>query len=193
MRLYYSRNSPYARIARMAVVEWEIAPVEQIEVVTRAPDNPLLKVSPTARVPCLVDGERVIGEARTICAYLQSMDADHRSTADWDRIAFESTLTGFLDGLAVWIRETRRPEDYRSSAVIEHERAKTLRCLEWLDGRVASPRGTALDFGDMTLVSALHVMEFNRLVPDWQSGHPVLGNWLDQLEGRPSVSTTQPR
>ena len=79
MKLFYTQNSPYARVARIAVIEANLnAEVEHVKVVNRDVDSPLLGYNPTCRVPTLVDGEIMLGETRNICAYLYSLTGKNR-------------------------------------------------------------------------------------------------------------------
>lgn len=71
MQLFYSQNSPYARIARMAVREFGLLDrVEERKAANRQPDNPVLAFSAAGRVPTLVDGDLVLTEARYVFDYL---------------------------------------------------------------------------------------------------------------------------
>ena len=65
MRLYYTANSPYARMARVAARESGLADrIEEIEAVTRAAGSPHFAVTPLARVPVLVDGAATLAAMR---------------------------------------------------------------------------------------------------------------------------------
>lgn len=92
MKLFYTQNSPYARVARIAVLESGLADeVEHVKVVNRSPESPLLEYSPTGRAPTLVDGDLVLGESRHVCAYLDHKQGTARffgylkSRLDFDR------------------------------------------------------------------------------------------------------------
>src|SRR5215831_18771426 len=56
MKLYVTYGSPYARLARIIVVEKVLENrVEIIEAKTRAPGSPYYQINPSGRVPYLVD------------------------------------------------------------------------------------------------------------------------------------------
>jgi len=76
MQLYVTYGSPYARLARIVVVEKGLGDrVEIIEAKTRMKDSPYYQISPSGRVPYLVDDTGVgMEDSQLICAYLDSLD-----------------------------------------------------------------------------------------------------------------------
>ncbi len=55
VKLYITLTSPYARLARMVVLEKDLGDkVEQIIAKTRQVDSPFYQVNPSGRVPCLI-------------------------------------------------------------------------------------------------------------------------------------------
>lgn len=60
MKLYVTYTSPYARLARILVLEKGLGDrVEIIEVKTRTPGSPYYQINPSGRVPYLIDDEGV--------------------------------------------------------------------------------------------------------------------------------------
>ena len=80
MQLYVTYGSPYARLARIVVVEKGLEDrVEIIEAKTRMKDSPYYQISPSGRVPYLVDDTGVgMEDSQLICAYLDSLDGKPR-------------------------------------------------------------------------------------------------------------------
>src|SRR5688572_23533620 len=116
MRLYTSMTSPYGRLARIVVLEKKLTNrVEIVEVRTRGTDNPLYRINPSGRVPCLEQEDGTVTEdSRVVCAYLDSLDGNPHLTRtmkrpDWDYHRLEAYARSMLDGVAVWVREMRRP------------------------------------------------------------------------------------
>ena len=71
IKLFYSLNSPYARIARIAARESGIIDeITEIPSKNREPDNPVLEYSPVGRVPTLVDGNLIITETKNVHRYI---------------------------------------------------------------------------------------------------------------------------
>ena len=56
MKLYVTYGSPYARLARMIVIEKALEDrIEIIEAKTRTPGSPYYQINPSGRVPYLID------------------------------------------------------------------------------------------------------------------------------------------
>lgn len=199
MKLYYSQNSPYARIARIAVLEAGLSDkTEFIEVINRSPDSPLLEFSPVCRVPTLVDGALILGEARNICAYCDKISDTPRffqsQNQEWQAIGFESMVIGFLDGIATWVRENRRTNSMRSTKLLEVERLRAMRCLKYFENTVTTTpeQFRKWDFCNIALACALSLMNFNSLIKDWQTTNPNLAKWNATQTSRPSMIETAP-
>lgn len=197
MQVFYSDNSPYARIARIVARETGLDErIEWIKVRNRSPDSPLLAYSPVCRVPTLVDGNLVLGEARNICDYLgraAGSTALLPDVADWPARALESMMIGFLDGIAVWVRELRRPEPHRSDFLLDVEAKRADRCIDHFEAIWAgSARAPAWDFGHMALACALDLADLNALFPGWPHDRPALASWLADRRLRPSMVATRP-
>ena len=77
MKLYVTYTSPYARLARIVVIEKAVEDrVEIIEAKTRTTDSPYYQINRSGRVPYLVDDAGVgMEDSQLICAYLDSLDA----------------------------------------------------------------------------------------------------------------------
>src|SRR5262245_21788065 len=80
MKLYVTYTSPYARLARIVVVEKGLENrVEIIEAKTRVPGSPYYAINPSGRVPYLIDDAGVgMEDSRLICAYLDGLDGKPR-------------------------------------------------------------------------------------------------------------------
>jgi glutathione S-transferase len=76
MKLYVTYGSPYARLARIMVIEKVLEDrVEIIEAKTRTPGSPYYQINPSGRVPYLVDDTGVgMEDSQLICAYLDGLD-----------------------------------------------------------------------------------------------------------------------
>jgi glutathione S-transferase len=77
MKLYVTLRSPYARLARILVLEKELEDrVETIHAKTRTPGSPYYQINPSGRVPFLVDDAGIgMEDSQLICAYLDSLAA----------------------------------------------------------------------------------------------------------------------
>jgi len=84
MKLYVTYGSPYARLARIIVIEKAIEDrLEIIEAKTRTPGSPYYQINPSGRVPYLVDNTGVgMEDSQLICAYLDGLDGSTRAALD---------------------------------------------------------------------------------------------------------------
>ena len=199
MRLYYSKNSPYARVARIAVLESSLADkVDHIMVVNRTRDNPLRDISPTCRVPTLVDGDLVLGETRHICAYLDHLQGRAQffpaPPTDWQSVSTESVVLAFLDSVLAQFSEGRRPANAFSNKRIEWEQEKTERCLALFNEviRTSPDQFRSWDYKCISLAVALDMMDFHSFQPDWRSTRIELANWFTSCSGQQSMIKTAP-
>src|SRR5215475_9982450 len=146
MKLYVTYTSPYARLARIVVMEKELEDrVEIIEAKTRTSGSPYYQVNPSGRVPYLVDHAGVgMEDSQLICAYLDSLDGKprfHQPTLnpDWAYLRFEFSTRSMCDGISVWTREMARPANERSPTVLAHEITRSQRMADVFEGYIVDP------------------------------------------------------
>jgi glutathione S-transferase len=199
MKLYITPGSPYARMARIVVLEKGLeGRVETIGARTRVADSPYYRINPSGRVPYLVrDDGAGLEESAHICAYLDRLDGepafvlpdDGRS---WEARRLEALARSMLDGLSVWGREILRPENERSPSVIQHETVRAQRMADAWEREIDHPlmRG-ALNMIQITLGCALG-LEARNSGFHWRPGHPKLSGWFDRIAARPSFAATAP-
>jgi glutathione S-transferase len=199
MKLYITPGSPYARMARIVVIEKELG--ERVEVIvakTRAPNSPYYDINPSGRVPYLIRDDGVgIEESALICDYLDRLDGrpSLALTADadaWEARRLEALARSMLDGLAVWSREIARPHNEQSPITVAHERARSARMIDAWERQIDHPLMRAgLNMVQLTLACALGMDVLN---PDfqWRPGHPKLAAWFEPISSRPSFQATMP-
>ena len=195
MKLYVTPGSPYARMARIVVIEKGLASrVEVITAQTRTTDSPYYKINPSGRVPYLVRDDGVgMEESALICAHLDQLDG--RPILDlqgWEARRLEALARSLLDGLSVWGREILRPPNERSPGVIRHETDRAARMVELWERETGHPlMHGALNMVQLTLACALG-LELRNPDFDWRSGHPQLRDWYAPIAARPSFKATEP-
>jgi glutathione S-transferase len=198
MRLFHSPGSPYARIARMAVIELGLEDRVAVEEATlRDPASALLPFNPVGRVPSLLlDDGSTITETTPVLMMLDSLVAPDRRLLpgpDAPRaLAAYGRALGMLDGIAVWNRELRRPVDERSPGVIALETRRAARIADALETEVAAGGFAARDAALLALVSALGYCERRHPAFDWRPGRPALAALFDAAQARPAVARTVP-
>ena len=199
MKLYITPGSPYARMARMVVLEKRLTDrVEVIVAQTRLADSPYYRINPSGRVPYLVRDDGVgMEESAFICDYLDQLDGKPLfklpdGDKGWEARRLEALARSMLDGIAVWGREMARPENERSPTTVRHEAERSRRMADMWEKEMAHPwmRG-ALNMAQITLSCALG---FEARFPDlrWRPGHPKLVEWFDRFASRASFASTVP-
>lgn len=198
MRLFYAPGSPYARIARMAVIELGLeARVRAEETTLRDPAAALLPHSPVGRVPALLleDGT-TITETTPVLMMLDSLAEPGRrilpGTEAPRALAAYGRVLGLLDGIAVWNRELRRPAEERSPAVIALEAGRAARVADALEADVAAGGFAADDAAWLALIACCGYCERRHPAFDWRRGRPALAALFDAAQQRPSVARTVP-
>lgn len=199
MKLYITPGSPYARMARIVVLEKGLeSRVETIVAKTRVADSAYYGINPSGRVPYLISGDGVgMEESALICAYLDHLDGEPAldlpgGGQSWEARRLEALARSMLDGLSVWGREILRPENERSPGVIGHEKDRAQRLADVWEREIDHPlmRG-ALNMVQITLACGLGLEARN---PGflWRPRHRRLSVWFDKIAARPSFTATAP-
>lgn len=200
MKLYVTYTSPYARLARIIVIEKALEDrVEVIEAKTRAPDSPYYQINPSGRVPYFVDDAGVgMEDSQLICSYLDSLDGKPRfhespSSPDWPYLRFEFMARSMCDGISVWTREMARPANERSPTVLAHEAARSQRLADVFEGLVPGPLMQApTRMAHLILAVALQRAGYCGL-DGLTFGRPRLAKWMASMADLPSMRKTAPK
>ena len=194
MKLFYSENSPFARVARVFVREKGLRDrVEEVLAELRSPENEILSHGPTGKAPALLTGTgHLLSETPVVCAYLDAL-APARLLVPGDEALLETYGLGlaYMDSLAWRFRESRRPAEERSPDFLAYEKDRCRRCCDALEGL------TDRISGDMTaaqIVVAVALDAADRFHPDdaWRDGRPKLAAWHEVFAARPSMIETRP-
>ena len=199
MHLYVTYTSPYARLARLLVVEKALADsVEIIEAKTRTPGSPYYNINPSGRVPYLIDDAGVgMEDSQLICAYLDCLDGKPRfhppqNHSNWAYRRLEAAARSMCDGISVWGREINRPANERSPSVLAHEAARSQRMADFFEAEVTDPllQGT-LTMAHLILAVAIELAH-QRGLGDLTDGRPQLARWMQRIADLPSMRATAP-
>ena len=146
MKLYITAGSPYARIARIVILEkWLEGRVEIVPAQTRLAESPYYRVNPSGRVPYLVRDDGVgMEEAAIICRYLDHLDGRPvfdlpAGDPEWEASRLGALASSLLDGLSVWGREIVRPENEQSPTIIRHETDRARRMADLWETEIEHP------------------------------------------------------
>jgi glutathione S-transferase len=197
MKLYYTPNSPYARICRIVADAHGLTnDLELVRVPLRDTTSTLIPLSTMGRVPVLTDGDLVLSEGRHICAYLDEKAGAAPKVAaygDWSAVAREAEALAFLDAVTVWTREMRRNEDERSPFLLQVEETQVVRMIAHFDGAVTEPTGDpALTFEALCIAVAMGSLDFYELAANWRNDYPNLAAWVSAYEALPIIQDTAP-
>jgi glutathione S-transferase len=199
MKLYVTLTSPYARLARIIVIEKGLEDrVEVVQAQTRIADSPYYRINPSGRVPYLVDdGGAGIEDSQPICAYLDGLDGKPRfhspaHGADWDYRRFEASARSLCDGISVWVREMHRPANERSPTVLAHEAARAQRLAVHFEALMSRPSMQGpLAMAHLILAVAVETAA-KRGPGDLAPGRPRLAAWMRRMSALPSMPRTAP-
>ena len=193
MKLYVTQTSPYARLARIVVLEKGLENrIEILEAKTRTANSPYYLINPSGRVPYLVDADGVgMEDSQLICAYLDDLDGApclHRSDLAYRR--FEAMARSMCDGISVWVREMRRPESERSPTILNHEVARSQRMADFFETEASNPivQGPPL-MAHFVIAVALDIARRDGL-GDLTRDRPQLTDLMRRLSSRPAVQAT---
>jgi glutathione S-transferase len=199
MKLYVTYGSPYARLARIIVIEKALEDrLEIIEAKTRAPGSPYYQINPSGRVPYLVDDSGVgMEDSQLICAYLDGLDgkprfhnASHASDRAYLRLEFAAR--SMCDGIAVWGREMARPENERSPTTLAHESARAQRMADFFEDRVTDPLMQGPPCMAHLILAVAVEMARKRGLGDLTTGRRRLASWMRSISDLPSMQRTVP-
>lgn len=207
MKLYVTPTSPYARLAM--IVRLDLGLEDEIELVwtkTRVPDDPVLTFNPSGRVPFLqLEDGSGFEDTDVIVEYLDRLAAPRRfgrpdpedagEESYWRFRQLEASARSMLDGVSVWAREIKRPEDEQSPGIIAQERRRADRLSHTFDDEIdfapLALTGQGLNIPQLLLFCALDV---HRRLPDmeWRDGCPGLSAWYDRMLEIPAVRGSLP-
>jgi glutathione S-transferase len=199
MKLFVTYTSPYARLARIIVIEKALeGSVDIIEAKTRTRDSPYYQINPSGRVPYLVDHAGLgMEDSQLICAYLDSLDGKPRfhsppGAPDWAYLRLEFMARSMCDGISVWTREMARPAKERSPTVLAHEVARSHRMADVFEGRILDRlMQGAPQMAHLILAVALDRARYCGL-DDLTNGRSRLAKWMRSMSDLPSMRKTAP-
>jgi len=200
MKLLGSHGSPYARKARVAMLEKKIP----CEFVVDRPSNPDSQVpahNPLAKVPVLVlDDGKAIYDSSVIVEYFDGIGSGPKLIpADFAaRIAvrqWEALGDGIVDAIVTLTHDSRYAESCDTSADWYQKQLKKieggLATLERDIGASEFCFGNAFGLADICAGMALGYMDRAYSAYDWRGKHPGLKRYADKLSARASFQQTQ--
>jgi glutathione S-transferase len=201
MQLFFNKTSPYARKARVAVIELGLADAVELLDADPWPEPPaLLAANPVCKVPALLlDNGQPVTESDTIVQVLDRSPGRDPARAALvpdgpdrtDTLARAALAQGLVDASFSAVLEGRRPAAQQWPEWVARQRRAVLRTLAHMEQGWALPPGR-FDLGDIGLACALAYLDFRHGDLQWRLHHPSLAAWLDLQARRPSMLATRP-
>ena len=197
MRLVIATPSPFARKARIALLEKKLPH----EVVVQNPWQSSIADNPLGKVPVLyLDDGRVVHDSGVIVEFLDTLDASPALIpADAaQRVAHkqvEAIADGICDAVVLIVTERSRPTEKQSADWIARQAAKIPKALDELE-RLLGTNDTftahGYGLGEIATGCALGYLDLRYPELDWRSPHPQLRTLASRLAARPAFQQTLP-
>lgn len=201
MKLVIATPSPYARKARVALLEKGIT----FESVIDLPWNPgaaAAGLNPLGKIPILLlDDGRTIHDSKVIVEYLETLGvpppllpADPGARVAHRQI--EATADGVCDAVVLTVMERSRASALQSADWIARQRAKVEAGTRALAGELGTRRwftGDGFGLADIAVGCMLGYLDLRLAEFDWRSRHPNLVAFAAHLFARPSFAQTVPQ
>lgn len=200
MKLIIATPSPFARKARIALLEKGIAHECVI-------DNPwlaqtqLAATNPLGKVPALLlDDGRVVFDSKVIVEYLEALVATPAllPTDPFERVShrqIEAVADGICDAVVLIVQERARDPALRSADWIERQRRKValgVAELERLLGQGECFTAHGFGLAEIATVCALAYLDLRLPEFDWRTVAPGLLPLFERLSARSSFAATVP-
>ena len=197
MQLFLNATSPYARLARIILLEKGLAG----DVALRwcdpwADDQALLDVNPAGRIPALVTNDgTTLSESMLIAVYLDSISPSVPIMPS-SRLADVMHLTGLGQNLmdaaftTVIARKHHGPEIDQSELGRRRQRAMQ-RIIQQLGSELNESQLTpSMTLGEIAIAVALDYLAFRLPEVHWQEAYPQLKAWHAAVIARDSFQQT---
>jgi glutathione S-transferase len=200
MKLYIATPSPFARKARIALLEKGI-PFEAVVENPWQPDTGMGRVNPLGKVPALVlDDGTVVHDSSVIVEYLETLGRPPRLVPEDPRLRVahrqvEAIADGVCDAVVLIVLERAREPGRRSADWIARQTRKVAAGIaeleRLLDGRDAF---TLSGFGLAEIATGCALRYLDLRLPDqpWRPAAPGLARLFVALSARPAFAATAP-
>jgi glutathione S-transferase len=201
MKLIIARPSPFARKARIALLEKRI-PFETVVENPWLPETQVPAANPLGKVPALIlDDGRVVHDSKVIVEYLETLEAppDLIPREPALRVAhkqIETIADGVCDAVVLIVLERSRPEDKRSADWIERQRKKIVAGTAELSRLLGAREWfTAAGFGLAEIATGCALGYLDLRFPEyyWRCSAGNLERLFSQLSARSSFLETKPQ
>ncbi len=201
MKLIYSPTSPFARKARILVLEMKLQ--NQVEFVDLGLVSPVTSndninaINPLGFIPALVlDDDDSMYDSTVICEYLNDVGKGKFFPADnkqrYRALKLQALADGLLDtAVALRYEIALRPEQLQWQNWIEQQNLRIKRSISELESQqpLFAENPT---IGEVAVTCALSYLDFRFESIKWREDHRLLGEWYEYFQQRDSVQQTCP-
>jgi len=181
MILYYSRPSPFARKALVALIETkqlDDVVLEEVKIGPMAPGEIVPAANPLGNDEANPnsDGQKLYPRGEDI----------------WPALRLEALADGILEAAVLLIYEIRiRPEELRVKEWVDAQLLKINRTLDHLEDNIGQLLEN-INMGCLTIAISLDYLDFRHEYIGWRKNHPKLSAWHDRIKSRQSLNETYP-
>lgn len=198
MKLIYSVPSPYARKARVTLIEARLEGRVETEAIDPWADPPGFRDdNPLGKVPTLIrDDGPPLFQSNAVCEYLDAIaNADLYPTeapGRWTSLRQLALADGILDAsVTVRMELIFHEPDQLSQKLVERQELSVARAIAALESEAAALSG-AVSIGQIAVACALAYRDFRFADVDWRSQSPKLADWFAGFAERASMTATEP-
>ena len=198
MKLIYSVPSPYARKARIVLIEARLEGRVETEAIDPWSD-PLgfRDDNPLGKVPTLIrDDGPALFQSNAVCEYLNAEGGallyPEDSAGRWTALRQLALADGILDAsVTVRMELTFHEPGQISQKLVERQELSVARAIDALEGDAAALDGQ-VTIGQIAVACALGYRDFRFADIDWRAAHPQLASWFTTFSARASMTATDP-
>lgn len=198
MKLIYSVPSPYARKARMTLIEARLEGRVETEAIDPWSDPAGFRDSnPLGKVPTLVrDDAPPLFQSNIVCEFLDALAKANIFPADaerrWTALRQLALADGILDASVTARMELMFHEpDQMSQKLVDRQELSVARALDALDAEASALAGP-VTIGQIAVAAACGYRDFRFADIDWRGPRPALAAWYEGFATRPSMTATDP-
>ncbi len=195
MQLLLNQASPYARFARVVMLEKKLGDKVELRWTDPWASPPeLLAANPAAKVPALVlNNGQAIADSGCIATYLDQAGQGPSLFPSGAAVLVKYGLGRSLIDVAFGVTIERRYSPLQQpSVLVERWLAAVGRTIAAIEDEAGSLSHAEPDAGDLSIAVGLAYVEFRLKEVAWRASSPRLAAWFEAIAARPSLSTTAP-
>ena len=197
MELYLNATSPYARLARIVLLEKGLAESVTLKWCDPwADDAELLKANPAGRIPALVTEEgTTLSESMLIAVYLEGVSPSKPMipVASLGEVLHLAGLgQNLMDAAFNTVIARKHDGNEVEASVLGQRRSKAMqRLLKQLDDELGEKqRAASIHLGEIAIAVALDYLAFRLPEKNWKAEYPKLQAWHAGMTTRESFQQT---